>query len=111
MTFLEFCKTDSYSWDSSDLLYFYRGLSHLLGNLDKRNDYKDRLRSLDLSRLSPEAVLVAKCAFHDVPAGLRFLSKKSLAALLTVGLPSEPVVLTADKDLEASPYKRYGVIF
>ena len=111
MTFLDFCKTDSYSWDSPDLLYFYRGLSHLLGNLDKRNDYKDRLRSLDLSRLSPSAVLVAKCAFHDVPAGLTFLSKKSLSALLAVSRPQEPIVLTEGKSMESSPYKKYGVIF
>ena len=110
MTFLEFCKTDSYEWDSSDLLYFHRGLSHLLGNLDKQNDYKDRLRSLDLSTLSPDAVLVAKCAFHDIPSGLRFLPKASLAALKDVIPPVKPIVLTPGKPLGLSPYSRYGVI-
>ncbi len=80
----DFCYTDSTSWDQDTCYLFHRHVSHLVGNVDKSMACRERLRSLDVSRMGEEAKIIFKCVISEMPQSARFLSPSSIKALLSV---------------------------
>lgn len=106
----DFCYTDSTSWDQDTCYLFHRHVSHLAGNVDKSMACRERLRSLDVSRMGEEAKIIFKCVISEMPQSARFLSPSSIKALLSVRPLDKPLHLT-DRPLHLSVYKEYNVAY
>lgn len=110
MKLTDFCYTDSTSWDQNTCYLFHRHVSHLAGNVDKSMACRERLRSLDVSRMGEEAKIIFKCVISEMPQSARFLSPSSIKALLSVRPLDKPLHLT-DRPLHLSVYKEYNVAY
>lgn len=103
-----FMYSDSSIWTMEDRRYFFRCISHMVGNIDKSELYRRQLQNLRIDQMGYEAKIISKCAFYDVPKALRFLNKKSLKCLIDVSIPSSTIALS-NRPLSVSPYRELNV--
>ena len=104
----EFLYSDSSTWSMDDRLYFFRCISHMVGNIDKSELCRKQLHDLHIDQMGYEARVISKCAFYEVPNALYFLNKESLKCLIEVPIPSSAITLS-NRPLSVSPYRELNV--
>lgn len=101
---------DDSDWTIEDNYLFFRYITRYIGNLDKpRLGFAELLNSIDFSRVSYTGRIITKCILAGSPQAIRYLNRKSLRALSETK-PDGRIIRLSYRELEQSPYRKWGVI-